>query len=96
MLFELRQAVDEYDFRQHQIGECDAQLKQYLQQLPDYPRPAIEQEAGEVQPDRKKKRRKSPRDDEPNFDLHSELKRICGVDLTTIDGVEVMTVQTFV
>src|SRR5437588_7461657 len=45
---------------------------------------------------RPKKRRKSPRDNEPKFDLHSELKRICGVDLTTIDGVDVMTVQTFV
>jgi transposase len=32
----------------------------------------------------------------PTFDLRSELTRICGVDLTTIDGVNVMTVQTFI
>ena len=32
----------------------------------------------------------------PKFDLRSELTRICGVDLTTINGVDVMTVQTFV
>jgi transposase len=32
----------------------------------------------------------------PKFDLRNELTRICGVDLTTIDGVDVMTVQTFV
>ena len=95
VLFELRQAVDDYDFRQRQIGECDAQLGAYLQQVPDYPRASVEQGAGDGQQDRKK-RRKSPRDNEPKFDLHSELKRICGVDLTTIDGVDVMTVQTFV
>jgi transposase len=32
----------------------------------------------------------------PKFDLRSELTRICGVDMTTLDGVDVMTVQTFI
>ncbi len=33
-LFELRQAVDEYDFRQKQVAECDCKLQAYLAVLP--------------------------------------------------------------
>ena len=34
----------------------------------------------------------APRKNQPvGFDLQAELKRICGVDLTRIDGVKVMT-----
>ena len=32
----------------------------------------------------------------PPFDLHAELKRVCGVDLTSIDGIDIMTAQTVV
>ena len=32
----------------------------------------------------------------PGFDLHTELKRVCGVDLTSIDGIDLMTAQTIV
>jgi len=31
-----------------------------------------------------------------NFDLHSHLYRITGVDFTTIDGLDVLTVQTII
>lgn len=44
----------------------------------------------------KKKKRNKPRGNEPSFDLEAELYRICGVDLTTLDGVYVMTALTFV
>jgi transposase len=30
------------------------------------------------------------------FDLKAELQRVCGVDLTSIDGIDVMTAQTVV
>jgi hypothetical protein len=51
------------------------------------------------------KNRKTPRGNEPKFDeqgnepkfdLRVELIRICGVDLTTIDGVNVITAQTLI
>src|SRR5258708_40216206 len=32
----------------------------------------------------------------PRFDLHHELQRISGVDLTRIDGIDVMTGQTVI
>jgi hypothetical protein len=44
----------------------------------------------------RKKKRSKPRGNEPHFDLEAELNRICGVKLTTLDGVYVMTVLTFV
>lgn len=37
-----------------------------------------------------------PQGNEPQFDLRVELIRICGVDLTTIDGVNVITAQTLI
>src|SRR6266581_7484061 len=37
VLFELRQAVDRYDFCQLQIAECDRQLQKYLSELPSRP-----------------------------------------------------------
>jgi len=108
VLFELQQAVDRYDFCQQQMGECDRQLQRYLAELPsrsiappEEPAPgaAATSSSGAVAAQRKRKRKKAggkPRKNEPKFDLQEELTRICGVDLTTIDGVDVMTVQTWV
>jgi transposase len=91
-LFELKQAVDTYDFIQKQIAECDQRLQKLLAELPLRQAaapldPAAAQQAVSRQPNSK------PRN-VPRFDLHSELERICGVDLTSIDGIEVMTAQT--
>jgi transposase len=100
MLFELKQAVDAYDFIQHQIAECDQRLQTLLAALPQRQVTGIE-----VQPEspiresvkRKQKRKKSRADgNAPRFDLQAELKRICGVNLTSIDGIDVMTAQTIV
>lgn len=43
-----------------------------------------------------KKKRSKPRGNEPRFDLEAELARICGVNLTTLDGLYGMTMLTFV
>ena len=40
-----------------------------------------------------KKLGKKPRKNQPGFDLRAELHRILGVDLTRIDGIDVMTAQ---
>jgi transposase len=103
VLFELQQAVDRYDFCQQQIAECDQRLQQYLAALPEHapaspttapnPAPATAGEPAEAKPAGKKKSHKR-RKYQPAFDLREELARICGVDLTTLDGVDVMTVQT--
>jgi len=100
LLFELKQAVDAYDFIQKQIAECDQRLQGLLAALPQR-----EVRATEVQAEaparesvkRKQKRKKSRADgNAPRFDLQAELKRVCGVNLTSIDGVDIMTAQTIV
>lgn len=100
-LFELQQAVDEYDFRQKQITECDRKLQAYLAVLPSRAVPPAD--TGDVTPPlsapgKKKKRAKkigggnAPR----SFDLAAELQRVTGVDALRIEGVNLMTLQTVV
>jgi len=108
LLFELQQAVDRYDFCQQQIAKCDQQLEKYLAALPSrkgaVQAPVAKAEAGDAPHARpaakksknRKKKRGKPRGNEPRLDLEAELRRICGVDVTTLDGVYVMTVLTFV
>jgi transposase len=108
LLFELQQAVDRYDFCQQQIAKCDQQLEKYLAALPSrkgaVQAPVAKAEAGDAPHARpaakksknRKKKRGKPRGNEPRLDLEAELRRICGVDQTTLDGVYVMTVLTFV
>jgi transposase len=97
VLFELQQAVDSYHFVHRQIQECDRQLENYLASLPARTldisaRPEGAQEATT----KKKKKMKKPSGNEPKLELATELKRICGVDLTSIDGINVMTALTIV
>ena len=95
VLFELQQAVDSYHFAHRQMLECDEKLALYLSSLPtrtlETPAP-LKPES--IVPKRKKARK--PRDNEPRMDLKAELKRICGVDLTSIDGINVMTAFTVI
>jgi len=101
VLFELKQVVSRYDFYQLQIAECDRQLEQYLgaisSRVIEVAREEVRVDAA-AEPAQREKRPKppKPRKNQPQFDQRGELERICGVDVTTIDGVDVMTVQTFV
>jgi transposase len=94
ILFELQQVVDAYDFHQKQIVACDVQLQRYLSVLPVRSGPG----AGEVvnvgaPPGKNKQRKRKLQKNQPVFDLAAELQRTMGVDMTTIDGVDVMTTQ---
>jgi transposase len=97
VLFELQQAVDSYHFAHRQMQQCDDKLTIYLASLPTQTldNPAPLQAAPESVLQKRKKTRK-PRDNEPRMNLKAELKRICGVDLTSIDGVNVMTAFTVI
>ena len=98
VLFELQQAVDSYQFAHRQMQECDRRLETYLAALPTRTmecdsQPAVpEQGAGKAKKTRKKAPR--PKGNAPALDLKTILKRIAGVDLTSIDGIDVMTAQT--
>ena len=97
VLFELQQAVNSYQFVHQQMQECDRKLERYLASLPtrilDVP---AQPEGAPAATPKKKKKAKKPRGNEPQLDLKVELSRICGVDLTSIDGINVMTAQTIV
>src|SRR5450755_2954053 len=79
-LFSLKQAVNLYDSYQTSIGECDAQLARVLGRLAVHDEPALPPKRGRGRPAKVEK-----------FDLRTALYRICGVDLTRIDGVDVGT-----
>jgi transposase len=85
-VFCLKQAVDAFDFFQNQIQQCDQTLQTYVASLPS----KSPQDDKPLVPKRSPKRRKN----QPCFDLRTEQIRISGVDLTRIDGIDVLTAQT--
>ena len=84
-IFTLKQAVELYDFYERQIQACDQELEALYQQFepPDEP--------GTPPPT---PRRGKPRKNQANFDLAQSLFQMTGVDLTQIDGLDALTVQT--
>ena len=87
-LFNLRQAQKTYRHFQKQIEECDQEIEKHFA--------TIEAKADpETLP--KVKRTKRPRGNAPQkLDLREQLYRITGVDLTAIDGINVVTAQTVI
>lgn len=76
-----------YDTYQQRIAECDQQLQKPLASFAG----TVPPQPTEAEPKRKKTK---PAKNAPRFELHSELQRITGVDLTRIDGIDVMVAQT--
>jgi transposase len=87
LLFVLQQEVDMYDTYQRRVAECDQQLQKHLSTFADTL-------SVQVPPKGKAKTKKAAAKNAPRFDLSSELQRITGVDLTRIDGIDVMVSQT--
>ena len=95
VLFELRQVLEAYDFYQKQMAACDQELMKYtaavasreITEKSDLPTGAC------ALPSSKTARRPHRRKNQPSFDLATELQRTMGVDLTRIDGIDVMTAQ---
>jgi hypothetical protein len=78
-LFALKQALDAFDFIGTQLAECDLEVEQQLQSL----------QAHTGEPTKGKKRGRAR--NAPKFDLRTQLFKMCGVDLTRIDGIDVTT-----
>jgi transposase len=78
-LFALRQALAAFDFVGTQLAECDREIEQQLHRL----------QVHEGDPAKGKKRGRAR--NAPRFDLRTQLFRMCGVDLTRIDGIDVTT-----
>ena len=88
-LFSLQQIVALYDFYNQQIARCDAHIETQFSVFK--PRVDLRQQPL-PQPKHAGRRTRN----EPAFDLRSQLYQITGVDLTTIDGIHVLTAQTVI
>jgi transposase len=84
-LLALKQAIDSFDFTTKQLLECDQHIQTQLRELHILDR---------LPPARTKPR--SGARNPPKFDLRSELFKLCGVDLTRIDGIDVTTALTVI
>lgn len=78
-LFALKQALALFDFIGTQLAECDQEIEAQLHTL----------HAHEGDPVKGKKRSRAR--NAPKFDLRVQLFKMCGVDLTRIDGIDVTT-----
>jgi len=85
-LFALRQAIEAYDFYTAQLVTCDHEIEQHYAVCQSQVDPA------QVPLTPPKTRGKSK--NRPEYDLRTALYRIAGVDLTEIDGLNVLSVQT--
>jgi len=78
-LFALKQALDAFDFIGTQLAECDQAIEAQLRHLQTH----------DGEPAKGKKRGRAR--NAPKFDLRTQLFKMCGVDLTRIDGIDVTT-----
>lgn len=78
-LFALGQAVALYDAYQARLGDCDDQLAAMLSRL--------ERHSGAPGKGRRRCRAKNA----PAFDIRTALFKLCGADLTAVDGIDVST-----
>lgn len=83
-LFALKQALALFDFIGTQVAECDAELEAQLQRMQAY----------DGTPAKGKKRSRAR--NAPRFNLRELMFKMCGVDLTRIDGIDVTTALTVI
>jgi transposase len=94
-LFILQQCVDTYDFMQNQIAACDAKIEVVLAAIPTAVAVAIQVPPLRVPAAAEQPRKKGkPTDGKnaPKTDFTQALRRICGVDLTQIPGLNLLSV----
>jgi len=95
----LKRQLGDWDHLQQQIAACDSDLAALLKQLPESgiaPKPPAAAPGSGKPARRRQKKDRSSRNEPRNFDLGAELKRVTGVDLTRIDSVKAMTIQTVI
>jgi transposase len=83
-LFALRVAVSTFDFCAEQIEQCEREIDRAMQALQRFT----------AEPAKGKKRSKAK--NAPTFDVRERLFKMCGVDLTRINGIDVSTAMTII
>lgn len=84
-LFCLKQAYEAYQFTEQQIGAVDRELEQELARLD-----TTASNLDAPKPSRPKAANKHP----PAYPAQARLTALCGVDLTTIPGIQILTAHT--
>jgi transposase len=96
ILFELKQVIEAYDFYQKHMAACDRELTKYIAEVPTCEiteKQDLPKTASPLPSSKPARRSKTRSKNQPAFDLASELQRTMGVDLTLIDGIDVITAQ---
>jgi len=88
LIFNLGQALALYDIYQSKISECDLQIRDHLGTFPNNVDP--------MEKPLTPRKSKRPKGNAPKFDLRDELYRISGADLTSIDGIDVLTASVVI
>jgi len=83
-LFTLRQAVEAFDFYTQQIANCDGELQRHYARF----EPQVDI-VEQPLPDKPRRRRAN----QPDFDLRTFLYLAGGVDLTAVNGIDVLLAQ---
>jgi len=83
-LFALRQALAAFDFCVSQLVECDGEVERAMALLHKH--------AGAPAAGKRRSRARNA----PKFDVREHLFKVCGVDLTRIDGIDVSTAMTVI
>lgn len=83
-------ATGRLDHVQQQMAACDKDLAAMLKGMPTTEVKPVEAAAPALAKTGRRQRKKASKN-QPNFDIAGELKRIAGVDLTRIDGIQAMT-----
>ena len=91
LLFILRQEHEAHGFCEKQIAACDQELKEYLNERED------RSQGAHLEEEKRRNRRMKKKGHKPQqFDMREALFRMTGVDLTRIDGIDVMTASTVI
>jgi len=88
LVFVLRQELESYQTFQTKIAECDQQLHRHYK--------SMEAKADPKQLPQIPRDKRAHGNIPAGFDLRAELYRATGVDLTAIDGINVLTAQTLI
>ncbi|MEJ2110734.1 MAG: IS110 family transposase [Acidobacteriota bacterium] len=88
LIFNLSQALELYDIYQRKIAECDLKIREHLGTFPNRVDP--------IEKPLTPRGSKRPGGNAPLFDLREELYRISGADLTSINGIDVLTASVVI
>ena len=83
-LLALKVSLATFDFCSQQIEQCEVEIERAMQVLQRFTQ----------EPEKGKKRSKAK--NAPKFDVRERLFKMCGVDLTRINGIDVSTAMTIV